>query len=389
MYKSILKNPIIRRLSMVQFIAYFGAWFSNVAIYTMILEFGVDPIINAIVVSMYALPALLAALNGAIVDKFISKKFMISLLIVEFFMTLSYLFITDISQIWLLVVMIYIRTSATLLFFNAEMSLLPQLLNESDLQKANQLHSIIWSTTFALGMAVGGIVVDKFGIYTTIIIDSLLFVVAIFIFYTIKFDLKRKLDKSIKTLIKEGFLYLKSDKKTLHLIFIHAVVALTTFDALINLLTNSNYKYTLSIPLAIGWLNATRALGLMAGPFVIGERVSEKNLHIFFFLQSASIFIWALVEHSFYMSLFMMFWIGFFTTTLWSYTYTLIQNRIKDEYLGRVLAYNEMIFMGTGILTTIFTGVAYKYGVSLFSISMILGLGFLFVGLHYRSSLRG
>ncbi|NPA59541.1 MAG: MFS transporter [Epsilonproteobacteria bacterium] len=388
MYNLLLKNPLILRLSIVQFLAYFGAWFSNVAIYTMILKFEVSPIINAIVVSMYALPALLAPFNGAIVDKYLSKKFMITLLIAEFFMTLSYLLIQNNSQVWLLIIFIYIRTSATLMFFNAQMSLLPKILKEDELKKANSLHSIIWSVTFAFGMAIGGVIIDKFGIYTTIKIDSLLFILAIIIFSTIRFKLPTNDIMSIKTLIKDGFLYLRSDKKTLHLIFIHASVALTTFDTLINLLTNSNYKYVIAIPLAIGWLNATRAIGLVVGPFIIGDRVNEKNLYIFFILQGLTIIIWALVQKSFYMSMLMMFFIGFFTTTLWSYTYTLIQNRISTKYLGRVLAYNEMIYMGSGIIVTLFTGFAYKYGLSLFSISMILGLGFFVVGIYYKSSFK-
>jgi len=384
MYSKILKNPLIRRLSVVQFIAYFGSWFSNVAIYTMILNFGVDPLINALVVSMYALPALLAPINGAIVDKYLSKKFMISLLVVEFLMTLSYLLIEDPSQVWLLIILIYIRTSATLMFFNSEMSLLPQILKEDELKKANELHSIIWSVTFALGMAVGGVVVDSFGIYNTIIIDSILFVVAILIFLGIEFDLKNGSKKSIRALIKEGFNYVRSDKKLIILIFIHATVALTTFDALINLLTNSNYKFTIAIPLAIGWLNATRAVGLMVGPFVVGERVSERTLHIFFYLQGIAIIIWAMVEHDFYTSLFMMFFIGFFTTSLWSFTYTLIQNQIEPRFLGRALAYNEMVFMGMGIVTTMFTGVAYKSGLSLFGITIVIGVLFLLSGFYYK-----
>ncbi len=384
MYKEILKNPLIKRLSVIQFLAYFGSWFSNVAIYTMILNFGVSSVVNAIVVSMFALPALLAPINGAIVDKFISKNFMISLLVVEFLMTLSYLLIVDISQVWILIIFIYIRTTATFLFFNSEMSLLPKILNNDELKRANELHSIIWSVTFALGMAIGGFVVDKIGIYDSIKIDSLLFLVAIFLFYKIDLELKPADDISIKTLIYEGFFYLGSHKKIIYLMLLHAVVALTTFDTLINLLTDLNYKYVISIPLAIGLLNGIRAVGLIVGPFLIGEKINRRTLWYFFLFQGIAIIIFAMIEESFYQSLMVMFLIGFFTTTLWSYTYTLIQSEVKKEYLGRVLAYNEMIFMSVSILTTMFIGLSYKYGVMLWSITALLGLIFVIVGFLYR-----
>jgi MFS family permease len=383
MYKKILQDPLIFRLSLVQLIAYFGAWFSNVAIYTMILEFRVDSIINAIVVSMYALPALLAPLSGAIVDKFQFKRFMILMLIIELVMTLFYLSIRDISQVPLLMFFIFIRMTAASLFFQAEMSLLPQVVAKDALKAANELHSIIWSVTFALGMALGGIAVDSVGIEGTIMIDIGLFIVAIMIFSTIRFEVVKESSDSILLLIKEGFYYLKRDKGLLHLIAIHAVVALTSFDALVNLLTDSIYKEVIAIPLAIGWLNATRAFGLMVGPLLIGSRVNHRNLHLIFIVQGIMIILWAMVEHSFVMSLGMMFFIGFFTTTLWSYTYTLIQTHTEAKYLGRVVAYNDMIFMMVSIVVTMFIGAAYKWGISLPTITIMIGSGFILLGGYY------
>jgi MFS family permease len=383
MYSKILKNPLIFRLSLVQLIAYFGAWFSNVAIYTMILEFGVDSITNALVVSMYALPALLAPLSGAVVDKFEFKRFMLLMLGVELLMTLCYLFIGDISQVPLLMLFIFIRMTAASLFFQAEMSLLPQVVAEDELRVANELHSIIWSVTFALGMALGGIAVDTLGVHYTIMIDGILFVVAMGIFVTIRLDVIKETTQSLAALIREGFGYIKGHRALLHLIMIHAAVALTSFDALINLLTDVAYKEVIAIPLAIGWLNATRALGLMFGPFLIGKIVNHTNLHFVFVVQGIMILLWALVEDSFMLSLFMMFFIGFFTTTLWSYTYTLIQTHTEAKYLGRVVAYNDMIFMMVYIIVTMFIGIGYKWGLGLPAITTFIGIGFVLAGGYY------
>jgi MFS family permease len=384
MLKLIRNDPLIRRLSLVQFISYFGSWFSNVAIYTLILQFGVDPFTNALVVSMYALPAFLAPLNGAIVDKFEFKRFMLILLFIELSMTLAYLFIHDISQVTLLMFFIFIRTTASLLFFNAEMSMLPQLFSGEKLKNVNQLHSVIWSITYALGMAIGGIAVDRIGIYNTILIDAVLFCIAIYLFHSIKFYIRKKTTQNIHTLIREGFQYLKKHKLLLHLIFLHSAVAFTSFDALINLLTDMRYKYIIAIPLAIGWLNGTRALGLMVGPLVIGKIVKTKNLHLFFIGQGIIILLWSLTEHNFYLSLCMMFLVGFFTTTLWSYTYTLVQTHTEPEYLGRVVAYNDMIFMVGSIIVTLFTGAAFKAGISLEIITAILGIGFILSGFYFH-----
>ncbi len=384
MYKNILKNPLIRRLSIVQFIAYFGAWFSNVAIYTLILEFGVTPMVNALVVAMYALPAIiLAPISGAIVDKLSYKRFMIVLLGVELVMTLMYLVISDISDVWLLMVFIFIRMSAASLFFTAEMSMLPQIVSGDDLKKANELHSIIWSVTFALGMALGGLATNWFGVSTVFFIDAFLFLIAISVFTTIKIEIVKRKTIALTLMIKEGFVYIKNHRIIIHLMLLHSVVALTMIDALVNLLTDFHYKYVIAIPLAIGWINGIRALALMIGPFFIGNLVNSKNLHKILILQGVVFIIWAFVQDNFYMSLIGMFAVGFFTTTLWSYTYTMIQEHTKSEYLGRVVAYNDMIFMSVSVATTMFIGVASSYGVPLSIITIMIGFGFILTSFYY------
>ena len=63
-------HKIIRDLSLVQFIAYFGAWFSNVAIYTMLVDFGSSEMAISVVTAMHFLPAILIApFSGAIIDR--------------------------------------------------------------------------------------------------------------------------------------------------------------------------------------------------------------------------------------------------------------------------------------------------------------------------------
>jgi predicted MFS family arabinose efflux permease len=164
---------------------------------------------------------------------------------------------------------------------------------------------------------------------------------------------------------------------------LHAVVALTSIDALINLLTDFHYKYIIAIPLAIGWINATRALALMVGPLVIGKYVNKKNLHFVMFMQGVIFILWAIVEHDFYISLISMFAVGFLTTTLWSYTYTMLQEQTEQKFLGRVVAYNDMVFMVVSVSTTMFIGVASKHGVALSSITVTIGLGFIMTGFYY------
>jgi len=387
--KLFAEHKIVRDLSLVQFIAYFGAWFSNVAIYTMLVDFGSTEMAISIVTAMHFLPAILIApFSGAIIDRVKIKPLMIGLISTELLMTIAFLTINDKSQIWLLMIFIFIRMSAASMFFSTEMSLLAKLLNGKPLQMANEIHSIIWSFTYAFGMGISGFVVNAYGIKTAFIIDAVVFFTALIIFIKIDFVVKASVttDK-IFQLIKDGFIYIKNNKIMLHLILLHSCVGLTSFDALITILAKNEYKYVISVPLAIGISNAVRAVALMFGPILISKYVTKENLHYLMIFQGSAVIFWGLVQDNFYISLIALFVVGLSTTTLWSFTYALIQNKCDEEFIGRVISYNDMIFMLSCVLTTLFIGLMASL-TSVDIITTLLGIAFFTFAFYYTRILK-
>lgn len=383
------EHKIIRDLSLVQFISYFGAWFSNVAIYTMLVNFGSTEFAISLVTAMHFLPAILIApFSGAIIDRVKIKPLMISLIIVELVMTLCFLTIDDKSQLWLLMIFIFIRMSAASMFFSTEMSLLAKLLREKPLQLANEIHSIIWSFTYAAGMAISGFVVNLYGVKVAFIIDAFIFLTALIIFINIDFVVKASVttDK-IFQLIKDGFIYIKNHKIMLHLIFLHSCVGLTSFDALITILAKNEYKYVISVPLAIGLSNAVRAVALMIGPMLISKYVTKQNLHYLMIFQGLSIILWGFMQENFYISLIALFFVGLSTTILWSFTYALIQDTCDERFIGRVISYNDMFFMLSCVITTLFIGLMASL-TSVDIITILLGVGFLAFAFYYTRILK-
>ena len=383
------EHKIIRDLSLVQFIAYFGAWFSNVAIYTMLVDFGSTEMAISVVTAMHFIPAILIApISGAIIDRVKIKPLMIFLLSTELLMTILFLTIDNKEQIWFLMILIFIRMSAASMFFSTEMSLLAKLLNGKPLQMANEIHSIIWSFTYAVGMAVSGFVVNSFGHKTAFIVDAVIFAIALFVFIRIDFVVKasQTTDK-IFQLIKDGFIYIKNNKLILHLIFLHSSVGLTSFDALITILAKNEYKYIISVPLAIGFSNAVRAVALMFGPMFISKYVTKENLHYLLAFQGLAIILWSLTQSNFYISLISLFIVGLSTTTLWSFTYALLQNNCDEKYIGRVISYNDMFFMLSCVVTTLFIGLMASL-ISTDIITILLGIGFLAFAFYYTRILK-
>ena len=384
-YLKTLKHPVIARLSLIQLISYFGTWFSQVAIFSMIVAYGADAITIAFTAAMSMLPAVvLAPVIGIIIDRIDFKKLMMTLLVIEISMTLGFIFINSLEHVWILMILIFIRSSAASMLFSAEMALFPKIVKGEMLKNTNEIHSVIWSLCYASGMAVGGIATYYLGYDIAFIIDAILYSIAVLLLLGLKLSLEEVVHTDSNwQMFKDGFNYLRSRKKILHLILLHAALGFTSFDALVTLLADIQYKEIIAVPLAIGWINATRALALMIGPFFISKLVNKNTLHYFFFLQGMGIIFWSYLQFDFYISLIALFIAGFFTTTLWSYTYLLIQEETEEKYMGRVISYNDMFFMLTNVTTALFIGYASKWGMSLQNITIVLGCGFILTALYY------
>ncbi len=390
-YIRLLKNePVLRRLSTIQLIAYFGAWFSNVAIYTLLLDMKVSAEIVAFVAMLHFIAGVVQApFSGSVIDSVKAKNLMLGLISVQIFSTLSLIFVNNISNLWLLYMLILIKMAAASFYFTTEMSLLPKILGGEKLQRANELHSIIWSFSYTLGMALSGFVVYALGVKAAFILDSFMFIISFILLYNL--DIRVEFIKTGENLLQmmgDTFKYLKTSPHAIHLMLIHAFVGLTAFDALVALMVDKYYASVIATSLALGLLHASRALGLVIGPIIISNWINNKRLVYIFIFQALSIWLWAVVMHDFYLSLIASVVVGFFTTTLWSYSYTLLQKNIEQKYYGRIVAYNDMLFLSTAAFTSYMIGFLAAHGFSLESIAAIIGCGFFIGAIYFRWILK-
>ena len=351
----------------------------------MLVAYGASEMAIAYVFMMNMLPPiLLAPISGWIIDKIEFKKLMSVLLIIEILMTLLFMTVNSLDALLWLMLFVFLRSTASSILFSAEMALFPKILEGEMLKNTNEIHSIVWSVCFAVGMAVGGVVTYYFSYDTTFMIDVLLYIIASLLLLGLQLSLKPiEHTQTALEMMKSGFYYLKNHKKLIHLILLHASIGLTAFDTLITILADLHYKYIIAIPLAIGWMNAVRAVGLAVGSMLFSKHIDEKNLHYIFAIQGLTILAWAFIQHHFIYSLMGIFIVGLLATTLWSYTYFMIQKEIETEFLGRVIAYNDMIFMLSNISITLFVGYMAQRGMDLKYITMTMGFGFIVTGGYY------
>ncbi|MDB2562183.1 MFS transporter [Sulfurimonas sp.] len=383
--KLLNSQPVLKRLSIIQLIAYFGAWFSNVAIYTLLLDMDVSVEVVAFVAMLHFLAGVVQApFSGSIIDSMKPKKLMLILISIEIIATFLLLLINDTSDLNLLYVLIFFKMAAASFYFTTEMSLLPKILDGEKLQKANELHSIIWSLSYTLGMALSGFVVYMFGVKIAFFLDGFMFVLSFFLLWRLAIDVTPiKSNENLLHMMKDTFSYLKKTPKAFHLMIVHAFVGFTAFDALVALMVDKYYASIIATSLALGLLHSSRAIGLVIGPIVIGKWVNNKRMLYVFIFQAVAIWIWALVMKNFYLSLLASVLVGFFTTTLWSYTYTLLQKNIEEKYYGRIVAYNDMLFLSTAAFTSFFIGYLNVHSFSLEEVASVLACAFILGGFYF------
>lgn len=386
-YWALLENePVLRRLSLIQLIAYFGAWFSNVAIYTLLIHLGADAATIALVAALHFLPGVFQApLSGVIIDRIDPKRLMIILTLIEIVCTISLLAITSAEWIGFLYLLVFIRMGASSFHFTVEMSLLPKILEGKALQEANEIHSIIWSLSYTLGMALSGLVVYWIGIKAAFVLDAALFGIVLFLAMGLKLETSGSIIKRhFGMMMTEALVYIRRNKQVMHLIVLHAVIGFTAFDALIALAAKHFYADLVAVSLGIGLMNAARALGLVVGPMVLGHRMNNERLGWLLIIEAISIGIWSQCIEHFYWSLAASVLVGFVTTTLWSYTYTLLQHHTDRDYYGRVVAYNDMVFLSVGAGVSMMIGLLAQEGISLSLITLILSAVFMIAAFYYR-----
>ena len=374
-----------RLLSLIQLMCYFGVWFSHTGIFTLLIELSAPVWAITAAAAMAYLPCvMLAPVSGIMVDKFSPKPMLLIMALIETVTVFMLVFITSLEYLWLLLALIFVRNGTGAMYFQVEMSLLPKILSPTNLKLANEIHSIIWAISYTAGMGLAGIYIHFFGIKSAFILDGFIYIASFYFLFSVKLPgLVSGAAQSAVKMLKEGLIYLRENRLIAHLIFLHAFVGVTAYDALVALLADYEYAELLSTSLIIGFINASRSVALMIGPAFLSRVVGKQTLVFIYLGHGFGVIAWALTQFNFYAGLAGLLAAGFFTSTLWSYTYTLIQQNCDPKFYGRIIAYNDMIYLGVSAVISLGIGWLFRLGVNLQAITAIIGASFFIGAIYY------
>ncbi|PPB52261.1 MFS transporter [Campylobacter hyointestinalis subsp. hyointestinalis] len=386
-YLALLRyNRNLRILISIQMICYFGMWFSHTGIFTLLIDLKAPVWALTLAAAMAFIPnVFLAPINGIIIDKFNPKPMMIFLMFIETVSVLMLVFIDDLSLLWLLFVLIFVRMGVGVTYFQTEMSLLPNLLSKKNLKLANEIHSIIWAASYTAGMGIAGVFIHYFGVKEAFLFDFALYIFGMFLLTKLNIPniVKTKTQKAF-LMMKEGLKYIKNNPLIVHLILLHSFVGITAYDNLIALMASYQYKEILSASLIIGFMNMTRALSLVVGPIMLSKFINTKTLFWLFIGEFLGIGLWAILQFNYYLGLIGLIAAGFCTSSLWSFTFTMLQNSCDKKFYGRVIAYKDMVYFIISAFVSLAIGAAYELGISLMAITFSMGSVFLIGAFYYK-----
>ncbi|PFZ78601.1 MFS transporter [Bacillus toyonensis] len=262
-YSTLLKtNTNFRKLFYGQTLSVLGDWFHTVALLTFVYSVTESPFIIALTFMSKGLPQLLLSpFIGGFVDRFPTKKILISTDVLRGVIVLTYLLAT--YKIEIIFVANICLSVLSCLFEPAKQSTLKMIIRQKHLVTANTLSSTVNGFMSIMGASLGGIIAQALSIEIALIIYKL----------NIPSHKKFNIKKSFFVDIKDGYTYILQKKIILALILVGISWGIIggAYQLLLTIYAERIFHAN------IGILYTVQGLGLIIGSLFVNLYVSKNK----------------------------------------------------------------------------------------------------------------
>lgn len=271
------KNKNFLALLFGRLITNFGDSIYSIATLTLIYTLTKSTFYSGITLFLISFTAILQIFISPLICKFNVKRFLI---ISQSFqaiilLAITYLIYVNKLQITMLIIFIVCISFINQIVYPVQLALLPKIVKQEDLVKANSLFSIAYQGSDALFNSIGGFIITVFGTIYAFIINSITFFInsAIFIF------LSNDLSKNTNSIQENYFTKLSSGIKIwntplLKPLLIGIIIINFSTSSLLTLLpeySETSYFY--------GILLSASGLGILIGAFLSNSQIL-KNIRL-------------------------------------------------------------------------------------------------------------
>ena len=271
------KNKNFSILLFGRLITNFGDSIYSIATLTLIYTLTKSTFYSGITLFLISFTAILQIFVSPLISKFNIKRFLIisQLFQAIILLVITYLIYVNKLQITTLIVFIVCISFINQIVYPVQLALLPKIVKQEDLVKANSLFSIAYQGSDALFNSIGGFIITVFGTIYAFIINSITFFVNSFIFIFLSNDLS----KNTNTIQENYFTKLSSGIKIwntplLKPLLIGIIIINFSTSSLLTLLpeySETSYFY--------GILLSASGLGILIGAFLSNSQIL-KNIRL-------------------------------------------------------------------------------------------------------------
>ena len=274
---SMFKNKNFSILLFGRLITNFGDSIYSIATLTLIYTLTKSTFYSGITLFLISFTAILQIFVSPLISKFNVKRFLIisQLLQAIILLVITYLIYVNKLQITTLIIFIVCISFINQIVYPIQLALLPKIVKQEDLVKANSLFSIAYQGSDALFNSIGGFIITAFGTIYAFIINSITFFINSFIFVF----LSNNLSKNTNSIQENYFTKLSSGIKIwntplLKPLLIGIIIINFSTSSLLTLLpeySETSYFY--------GILLSASGLGILIGAFLSNSQIL-KNIRL-------------------------------------------------------------------------------------------------------------
>jgi len=391
-YLSLLRRrPAFRALFLADLVSNTGDWFSLVAISILAADHSGDGggLALALVLCAHLLPgAVLGPVAGFLADRFDRRRLLVVGGLLEGTVTLGMVAaaaVPDVPHVGVVQLLLLLRSAIAALREPAAGAALPHLVKKEELATANALAASAWSTTFVVGMALGGLATEL-GVVTALAIDAASFFCAALVFLRLPAlgvaGAQRPLAPG-KELLAAARLAVVAPLRGG--VFGKTPMAFAGGAAWVALNLNARSLHLVGgAAVTLGLLQALRGVGTGVGPLLAraaltrtnGGRVAHVAAAVTFAGTLAVCLVASLADVEVALGVVaavigVCLW-GLGGGALWVITQTEIQHQSSDDVRGKMLAFDGIGFALAMSFSALFFGAAHDQGVPLPAAAVIV-----------------
>ena len=370
-YLELLKsNSKFRRFWFAAVISMFGEWFNTIALFVLIISHSGSEYLLGILVAVRMFGfAILQPIIGLLADRWSRKWIMVASNLIQIPLALTFIMVDGPEDIYWLIGISGLMAFLHSAYMTAERAALPNIVSEDELTTANALDAASWSTALAIGAALGGLVVTRYGTDTAFIIDAVTFLISTLILLPIIIpqkvspEMKGPIFSTALRNIKAGLERIFSESRLMRIIFAKSVwnIAGGGLSAIFLVLAGSKLNPG-EIATGIGLFFMARGIGTGIGPIIARKYLTNEDKWpaLIGILISISGFFYLIVGLTIYQNL----WLTILLVVIahsasganWVLSTILTQKWVEDEIRGRVFSTDMLLMAFAFSFSTFFAG---------------------------------